>query len=89
MQELAKTQEIRRQPAAYEVSLRQEAMSGEPGHLILIYLTGCEYNDTSRLTMVLQNVGVWIGMLLFSVSFYYGLARLLMWAGLAVRFLSK
>jgi hypothetical protein len=89
MQELAKTQAIRRQPAAYEVNLRQKVMSGEPGRLILIYLTVCEYYDTSKLTVVLQNVGVWIGMLLFSVSFYYGLAHLLMWAGVAVRFLSK
>jgi hypothetical protein len=30
--------------------------------------------------VVLQNLGVWTGMLLFSVSFYYGLARLVMWA---------
>ena len=80
MQELARTQEIRQQPAAYEVNLRQRTMSGEPGHLILAYLTVCEYYDTSKLTVVLQNVGVWTGMLLFSASFYYGLARLVIWA---------
>ena len=57
--------------------------------MMLVYLVVCEYYDTSKLTVVLQNVGVWIGMLLFSVSFYYGLARLVMWASVAVRFLSK
>jgi hypothetical protein len=80
MQELARTQEIRQPPAAYVVNLRQEAMSGEPGHLILAFLTVCEYSDTPKLTVVLQNVGVWTGMLLFSASFYYGLARLVIWA---------
>jgi hypothetical protein len=80
MQELAGTQEIRQQPAAYEVNLRQESMSREPGHLILAYLTVREYSDTPKLTVVLQNVGVWTGMLLFSASFYYGLARLVVWA---------
>jgi hypothetical protein len=80
MQELARTQEIWQQPAVYEVNLRQEAMSGEPGHLILAYLTVRDYSNTSKSTVVLQNVGVWTGMLLFSASFYYGLARLVIWA---------
>jgi hypothetical protein len=79
MQGLASTQEIRQQPAASEVNLRQEAMSGEPGHLILAYLIVREYSDTPKLTVVLQHVGV-TGMLLFSASFYYGLARLVIWA---------
>jgi hypothetical protein len=80
MQGLARTQEIWQQPAAYEVNLRQEAMSGEPGLLILACLTVREHSDTPKSTVVLQNLGVWTGMLLFSVSFYYGLARLVMWA---------
>jgi len=84
MQELARTQEVWQQPAAYEVNLRQEAMSGEPDHLILAHLTVREYSDTPKSTVVLQHVGVWIGMLLFSLCFYYGLARLttrlVMWA---------
>ena len=79
MQELARTQGIWQQPAAYEV-LQQEAMSGEPGLLILAYLTVREYSDAPKSTVVLQNLGVWTGLLLFSVSFYYGLARLVMWA---------
>ena len=76
MQELARTQGIWQQPAAYEVNLRQEALSGEPSLLITVR----EYSDTPKSTVVLQNLGVWTGMLLFSVSFYYGLARLVMWA---------
>ena len=80
MQELASTQGIWQEPAAYEVNLRQEPMSGEPGLLILACLTVREYSDTPKSTVVLQNLGVWTGMLLFSVSFYYGLARLVMWA---------
>ena len=80
MQELTRTQEVWQQPAAYEVNLRQEAMSGEPGHLILAHLTVREYSDTPKSTVVLQNLGVWTGMLLFSASFYYGLARLVIWA---------
>jgi len=80
MQGLARTQEIRQQPAASEVNLRQEAMSGEPGHLILAYLIVREHSDTPKLRVVLQHVGVWTGMLLFSASFYYGLARLVIWA---------
>jgi len=55
-------------------------MSGGSGRLILVYLTVREYSDTQKLTVVLQNVGVWTGMLLFSASFYYGLARLVICA---------
>jgi hypothetical protein len=80
MQELARTQEIWQQPAAHEVNLRQEAMSGEPDHLTLAYFIVCEYDETPKLRVVLQNVGVWIGTLLFSASFYYGLGRLVIWA---------
>jgi hypothetical protein len=80
MLELARTHEIRRQPAAYEVNLRPEAMSGEPGRLILAYLTVREYSDTPKLSVVLQKVGVWAGVVLFGASFYYGLARLVTWA---------
>jgi hypothetical protein len=79
MQELVTTQELR-QPAAYEANLRPEVMCREPDHLILVYLTVCERNDTPKLTVVLQNIGFRTGMLLFSMSFYYGLARLVMWA---------
>jgi hypothetical protein len=80
MQELVMAQELRQQLAAYEVNLRPEVMRREPDHLKLAYLTVCERNDTPRLTVVLQNIGFWTGMLLFSMSFYYGLARLVMWA---------
>ena len=38
------------------------------------------YYDTPKLMMVLPKVGTWTGMLLFSLGFYYGLARLVMWA---------
>lgn len=40
----------------------------------------CWHYDTSKSTMVLPKVGAWTGMLLFSLGFYYGLARLVMWA---------
>jgi uncharacterized protein Usg len=80
MQELVMAQELRQQMAAYEVNLRPEVMCREPDHLKLAYLTVCERYDTPRLTVVLQNIGFWTGMLLFSMSFYYGLARLVMWA---------
>jgi hypothetical protein len=78
MQELVRTREIRQQPA-HEVNLPQEVMSGGPVHLILAYLIVREY-ETPKLSVVLQNIGVWTGMLLFSMSFYYGLVRLVMWA---------
>jgi hypothetical protein len=42
--------------------------------------TACWYYDAPKLMMVLPNVGTWTGMLLFSLGFYYGLARLVMWA---------
>ena len=80
MQELITAQELRQLPAAWEVNLRPEVMCREPDHLKLAYLTACERYHTSRLTVVLQNIGFWTGMLLFSLSFYYGLARLVMWA---------
>jgi len=42
--------------------------------------TACWYYDTPKLVMVLPRVGAWTGMLLFSLGFYYGLARLVIWA---------
>jgi hypothetical protein len=36
--------------------------------------------DTPELTVAFQRIGLLTGMLLFSVTFYYGLARLVMWA---------
>jgi hypothetical protein len=90
--------EVRRHPAAREVNLRQELVSGESGHLMPASHHVCEYYDTSKLTVVLvpaqdaryydtpklmivlPNIGTWTGMLLFSLGFYYGLARLVMWA---------
>jgi hypothetical protein len=80
MQELVKRQELRQQPAAYEVNLRPEVMCREPDHLILVNLMVCERYDTPRLTVVLQNIGFWTGILLFDMGFYYGLTRLVMWA---------
>ena len=79
MQELVGTQEIRQQPALYVVNLRQKVLRGEPVHLIPVYLKVCEYYDTPKLALVLPRVGLLTGMLLFSMSFYYGLARLVMW----------
>jgi hypothetical protein len=80
MQELVTAQELRQQPAAWEVNLRPEVMCREPDHLILAYLTVCARYNTPKLTVVLRKIGFWAGMLLFSMSFYYGLARLAMWA---------
>ena len=80
MQELAGTQEIGRQSVAYELNLRQEATSGEPGYLILAYPIVRGDLDSPKLTVVLQNLGVWTGMLLLSASFSYGLARVVIWA---------
>jgi hypothetical protein len=42
--------------------------------------TVCRYYDAPKLTIVWPRVGTWTGMLLFSLGFYYGLARLVMWA---------
>ena len=80
MQELVKRQELRQQPAAYEVNLRPEVMCREPDHWKLAYLTVCERYNTPELTVVLQNIGFWTGVLLFDIGFYYGLTRLVMWA---------
>jgi hypothetical protein len=55
-QELVKRQELRQQPAAYEVNLRPEVMCRESDHWKLAYLTVCERYDTPRLTVVLQNI---------------------------------
>lgn len=92
------TREVRRHPAAREVNLRQELVSGEFGHLmpashhvcecydtpkltvVLVPAQDARYYDTPKLMMVLPNIGTWTGMLLFSLGFYYGLARLVMWA---------
>ena len=49
MQELIKRQELRQQPAAYEVNLRPEVMRREPDHLKLAYLTVCERYDTPKI----------------------------------------
>ena len=48
--------------------------------LVPVQDTVCWYYDAPKLMMVLPNVGTWTGMLLFSLGFYYGLARLVMWA---------
>jgi hypothetical protein len=80
MQELVKRQELRQQPAAYEVNLRPEVMGREPDHPILVYLTVYERYDTPKLTVDLRKIGFWTGVLLFDIGFYYGLTRLVMWA---------
>jgi hypothetical protein len=49
MQELIKRQELRQQPAAYEVNLRPEVMCREPDHWKLAYLTVCERYDTPKI----------------------------------------
>jgi hypothetical protein len=80
MQELATLQGNRQQPAAYEMNFREEIISAETCHPIMARLAVCGYYDAPKLTVILQNATAWTGMLLFSVSFYYGLARLVMWA---------
>ena len=80
MQELATAQELRQQPAAWEMNLRPEVMCREPDHPILVYLTVCERYDTPKLTLDLRKIGFWTGVLLFDIGFYYGLTRLVMWA---------
>jgi hypothetical protein len=76
MQELIRPQEICQQLPAYEVNHRQEVMFAEPDHLTLAYFIVCECNETRKLTVVLQKIGSLTGMWLFSLCFYYGLARL-------------
>jgi hypothetical protein len=80
MQEVATRSETGLRPAAYQVDLGQETRSGERGRLMVAYLTIREHSETPKLTVVLQHVGVWSAMLLFSGGFYYGLARLVIWA---------
>ena len=81
MQELVTARELRQQPAAHEVYLLPEIMRREPDPPDTgLYITICARYDTPKLTAVLEKIGLWTGMLLFSMSFYYGLARLLMWA---------
>jgi hypothetical protein len=80
MQKLVTAQELRQQPGAYDVNLRSEVMCREHDHWKLAYLTVCERYDTPRLTVVLKSIGFWTGILLFDLGFYYGLARLVMWA---------
>ena len=41
--------------------------------------TICKRYDTPKLAVAFQKIGLLTSMLLFSVSFYYGLARLVMW----------
>ena len=75
MQGLVRWQEICQQPMAYEVKLRQEVTSTELDHLTLAYFIVREY-ETPKLTLILQKIGSLTGMWLFSLCFYYGLARL-------------
>jgi hypothetical protein len=75
MRELVRPQEICQQPLAYEVKLRQEVMSTELDHLTPAYFIVLE-DETPKLTMILQEIGSLTGMWLFSLCFYYGLARL-------------
>lgn len=79
MQEVARS-ETGLRPAAYQVDLEQATRSGERGRPVVAYLTIREYSETPKLIVVLQHVGVWSAMLLFSGGFYYGLARLVIWA---------
>jgi hypothetical protein len=80
MRELVTAQVLQQQRAEYEVNLRPEVMYREPDHLIMASITVCGRYDTPKLTAVLGKIGFWTGMLLFSISLYYGLARLVMWA---------
>jgi hypothetical protein len=48
--------------------------------VVLVPAQDARYYNTPKLMMVLPNIGTWTGMLLFSLGFYYGLARLVMWA---------
>jgi len=47
--------------------------------LIPSHLVPCERNDSRRFIVIFQRLGLLFGMLLFSMSFYYSLARLVMW----------
>jgi len=47
--------------------------------LIPSHLLPCERNDSRRFIVIFQRLGLLFGMLLFSMSFYYSLARLVMW----------
>jgi hypothetical protein len=48
--------------------------------LVLAQDRVCWDYNTPKSMMVLPKVGTWTGMLLFSLGFYYGLGRLVMWA---------
>jgi hypothetical protein len=47
--------------------------------LIPTHLLPCERYDSRRSIVIFQRLGLLVGMLLFSMSFYYSLARLVMW----------
>jgi len=47
--------------------------------LIPTHLLPCERYDSRRFIVIFQRLGLLVGMLLFSMSFYYSLARLVMW----------
>jgi len=78
MQGLVIVQEIRQRTATSEANLRQEVIRSECGYPI--HLAVYEYRNNPELTVVLRKLGLLTAMLLFSMSFYYGLARLVMWA---------
>jgi hypothetical protein len=84
MQELVVTQKVPQQAAAYDPNIRREVLYGEHGHPVMAHSTACRYQDNRQLTIVLQNVVAWTGMLLFSASFYYVLARLVAWAAVSL-----
>jgi hypothetical protein len=79
MQELARAQQIRWRTATSVANRRQAVLihskGGYPIHLVV-----CEYRNKLELTVVLRKLGLLAAMMLFSLSFYYGLARLVMCA---------
>jgi hypothetical protein len=82
MQALVRVQEIQQRTATfdatYELNPRQEVIRGEGGYSV--HFAVYAYRNNLELPVVLQKIGLLTAMLLFSMSFYYGLARVAIWA---------
>jgi hypothetical protein len=66
--------------ATTEASPRRAAICSECGYPVCADLAACEYCEIPKLTGVMPKLGLLTAMLLFSLSFYYGLARIAIWA---------
>ena len=65
--------------ATTEASPRPAAICSECGYPVRPDLSACEYCQIPKLTGGLPKLGLLTAMLLFAASFYYGLARVVMW----------